>query len=94
MTSPFDKRVDILTDWHNRFPDANVDLLAELILDVWQEAEQHIIKLLKDRHTMTLDENTNILAFSIPVDRKSAALVTEALIWAIEGEDVLTREKI
>lgn len=57
---------------------------------VFAERER-IIKLLKDRHTMTLDENANILAFRISVDRKSAALVTEALIWAIEGEDVLIK---
>lgn len=48
MTSPFGKRVDILTDWHNRFPDANVDLLAELVLDVWQQTENHIVGILND----------------------------------------------
>ena len=53
MTNAFLKRVDTLTDWHNRFPDANVDLLAELVLDVWNKAEEHteqrIIKLLEDK---------------------------------------------
>lgn len=88
MTSPFMKRVDILTDWHNKYPDANLDLLAEIILEVWQQAEEdtmeRIIKLLKDRWVKSMDENSNITAMGIPVDRKSAMLVTEALIWAVE----------
>lgn len=43
-----------------------------------------IVELLKDRWVKSMDENSNITAMGLPVDRKSAMLVTEALIWAVE----------
>jgi hypothetical protein len=55
------------------------------IFGLGREHEQdRIIKLLKDRWIKTMDESSNITAMGLPVDRKSAILVTEALIWAVE----------
>lgn len=57
--SPFDKRVQLLEKWDKNRKAHTLDMygIADLILDVWQEAEtdteERIIKLLEDPEVRT-----------------------------------------
>ena len=56
---------------------------------------ERILDLLKNRLLMAVDEESGLRVFRelIPVDRTSAALVIQALIWAIENEELARQDQ-
>ena len=53
-----------------------------------KDERERILTLIEDRKTMLKDSNTiNITAMRIPVSKEAALAVSDAIIWAIKGEN-------
>jgi hypothetical protein len=88
--SAFQRRVELLEKWDKSIE--SLDDLAEVILDVWQEAElfteEYIVTLIRDRVSRAKEyaKTGQITAMQRAVSYEDLEAISEAIIYGIEKE--------